>query len=48
MIDGLTDPHKDGGLYHRPYGATRMRKDARQETGQLTEAVVSRRIFEQG
>ena len=29
MIDGLTDPHKDGGLYHRPYGATRMRNEER-------------------
>jgi hypothetical protein len=28
MIDGLADPHKNGGLYHRPYGATRMGKDA--------------------
>lgn len=32
MTDGFAYPHKDGGLYHRPYGATRISQDDWQET----------------
>lgn len=32
MTDGFAHPHKDGGLYHRPYGATRITQHDWQET----------------
>lgn len=32
MTDGFAHPNKDGGLYHRPYGATRISQDNWQET----------------